>query len=185
MRKEDGGINVIITECDGTSIPLASFRRVVGSVDQGIINVYVSNQLFGEMTEVRVRVLDSCIRLQLNSNNCGFMGMIDGLSIEDVQQLKSNEIGDPQIRRYFLGEDVLSSPNATFTPQSFMMSLEDGHHGIIKSACLLQMSTINPMEGQIQAKEKLIISMKDQLKEMQEVEAEILEQRERTKQRWH
>ena len=46
MKKEEGTIGVAITECDGTSIPLATLRRV-GSVDQSITKLYVSNQLWG------------------------------------------------------------------------------------------------------------------------------------------
>ena len=161
---EDGMIGVAITECDGTSIPLATLRRV-GSVDQSITNVYVSNQLFGDMSEASVtHVGDDCIKMQLTSRNCGIAGNIDGLSIEDIQQLQSNETADQQIRRYLMGEDnVLSSPNATFTPLGFMMRCENEYHGIVKSACLLQMSTNNPMEGQIQEKEELVTNVKVQL----------------------
>ena len=183
MKKEDGGINVVITECDGTSIPLASLRRV-GSVDQRITTVYLSNQLFGVMSEARVHVEDGCIKLQLSSSNCQLIGKIGGLSIEDIRQLQSNEISDQQIRRYLMGEDNIlsSSPNATFTPLGFMTSrCENEYHGIVKSACLLQMSTINPMEDSIRNKEEVISGMKDQLKTMQRNEAKILVMQEQSK----
>ena len=183
MKKaKDELIDVVISDCDGTSIPLATLRRVAGTGVQRFTHVYVSNQLYGEMSEASLHIKDNCIKVQLTSRNCGIAGKIDGLSIEDIRQLQSNEISDQQIRRYFMGEDyILSSPNATFTPLGFMMRCETEYYGIIKSACLLQMSTNNPMESQIQAKEKLMISMKDQLKEYHEVEAKISELLEQSK----
>ena len=180
-REPEGSIGVVITECDGTSIPLATLRRV-GSVDQRINTVYLSNQLFGEMVGARLHVEDGCIKLQLSSSNCQLIGKIGGLSIEDIRQLQSNEISDQQIRRYLLGEDNIlsSSPNATFTPVGWWTMCENKNHGVIKSACLLQMSTINPMEDSIRNKEEVISSMKDQLKKMQRNEAKILAMQEQS-----
>ena len=57
MKKaEDELIDVVIANCDETSIPLATLRRVAGRVDQRFTTVYLSNQLLGKCLKLEYRM---------------------------------------------------------------------------------------------------------------------------------
>ena len=162
--------------------PLAKFRRVVGS-DQA--KIYISNQLVGDFSELVCsvqKVEDDYIKVQLNSNNIGILVIIEGLSMEDIQMLQSIELADQSetLRQYLMGEEnVLSSSDATLTPHHFAILCENRNHGIVKSICLLQVSTCNHMEDLYQQHQRSLNTIKDQIKIIKEQQDRILGCKER------